>query len=416
MSTTKHDFAVATRAPVSGSAAARLRAASWVIVVAAALAFAVRGTARLREASLFAEDGQVFLADAHNLGLAAFVEPYAGYLHLIPRLVAWLLAPLPVTAIPVAYAAAAMAVHLAMLTPALSARLNWLVPGPLLRAVLFAVLCLMPPLWEVLANIANLIFVGGVCLLLLVLCDDPRTRLGRIAELGVLALLGLSGPLIVVFLPWFVWRWWRVGRTRHATLVVAVVGATAAVQGLVYLRSDRETPGGGTVGLLAQTVYERIGGSWLFGDADIVAPTAPILLVGATIVWCVGAFVLSVAVLPRVTIVLWALLLVLLGSAVRAYGEAMIASSFHFQRHIVIPVAIVALLLVAVVGQAPTRWMAGAAALWLLAGLGAAIHDFTPEPYPYRPDLSVLQDCLASGAPVCRQPVFDGAWTVELHR
>ncbi|KDE10501.1 hypothetical protein QLG13_01715 [Rhodococcus aetherivorans] len=385
-------------------------------MIAAGAAFALRGTARLRDASLFAEDGQIFLAEAHNLGSAAFVEPYAGYLHSIPRILAWLLAPVPVTGAPALYAAAAMLVHLLMLTPALSARLDWLVPGRLLRAVLFASLCLMPPLWEVLANVANLIFVGGICMLLLVLSNDPRTRTGRTAELVAVALLGLSGPLIVIFLPWFVWRWWRVGRTPHSTLVAMVSAVAAGVQGLTYLRSDRDTPGGGTAFLLVQTVYERVGGSWLFGDAEIVAPNGSAWVIGATVGWCLGALVLSVAVLPRVAPVLWALLAVLLGSAVHAYGDAMIASSFHFQRHIVIPVAIVVVLLVAVVGQAPTRWIAGAASLWLVIGAAAMIHDFVPEPYPYRPDLNVLQECVDSGAATCRQPIFDGTWTVELRQ
>lgn len=391
---------------------------NWTLltVVIAGAVFALRGTARLRNASLFAEDGQIFLAEAHNLGFAAFVESYAGYLHTIPRMLAWVLTPVPITGAPAMYAAGAMLVHFLMLTPALSARLDWLVPGRVLRTVLFASLCLMPPLWEVLANIANLIFVGGICMLLLALSNDPRTRTGRTTELVAVALLGLSGPLIVIFLPWFVWRWCRVGRTPHSTLVTVVAAVAAGVQGLTYLRSDRDTPGGGTGFLLVQTVYERVGGSWLFGDADIVAPNGSAWVIGATVGWCLGALALSFAVLPRVALVLWALLAVLLGSAVHAYGDAMIASSFHFQRHIVIPVAIVVVLLVAVVGQAPTRWIAGATSLWLVVGAAAMIHDFVPEPYPYRPDLSVLQECVDSGAATCRQLIFDGTWTVELRQ
>jgi hypothetical protein len=62
-------------------------------------------------------------------------------------------------------------------------------------------------LWEVLGNIANLIFVGGISLLLLMLFDDPRSGVGRFGELAAVATLGLSGPLIVFFVPWFIWRW-----------------------------------------------------------------------------------------------------------------------------------------------------------------------------------------------------------------
>ena len=229
-----------------------------LIVGLGVVSFVARGTTRLRESSLFAEDGQIFLAEAHNDGLSAVLEPYAGYLHLIPRLIAAAFEPAPITATPVLYAAGAIAVHLALLTPALSPRLGWLIPTPLLRAILFATLCVMPPMWEPFGNIANLIFVAGICLLLLGLSEDPRTTSGRVAELLVIALLGMSGPLIVVFVPFMAWRWWRNGRTHHSLTVAAVAGATAASQLFVYLTSDRSTPGGGTPTLLARTAYERV--------------------------------------------------------------------------------------------------------------------------------------------------------------
>ncbi|BBX61108.1 hypothetical protein MSAS_02820 [Mycobacterium saskatchewanense] len=84
---------------------------------------------RLWKPALFAEDGQLFLAQAHNYGLSAFVKPYAGYLQFIPRLIAALLSPAPVTASTVPYAVVAIVLHLLMLTPALSGRLQWLIPG-----------------------------------------------------------------------------------------------------------------------------------------------------------------------------------------------------------------------------------------------------------------------------------------------
>lgn len=120
----------------------------------------MRGYSRLRYPAFFAEDGQIFLSQARNLGLAAIIEPYAGYLHVIPRIIAALLKPFPVDVAPLLYAIAALMAHLAMLTPSLSSRINWIIPGSTRRAVLFLLLCLIPPAWEVLGNIANLIFIG----------------------------------------------------------------------------------------------------------------------------------------------------------------------------------------------------------------------------------------------------------------
>ncbi|MCZ4557642.1 hypothetical protein O4215_18935 [Rhodococcus maanshanensis] len=387
-----------------------------VIVGVAVVAFIVRGTSRLRDAALFAEDGQIFLAGAHNGGLGAIVEPYAGYLHVIPRLVSAVLDLAPLTAAPILYAAAAMTVHLGMLTPALSSRLGWLIPTPLLRAVLFALLCLMPPMWEAYGNIANLIFIGGICLLLLVLSTDPLTRVGRIAELAAVGLLGLSGPLIVIFLPLVAWRWWRNGRTSHSLTVGAVAVASAVIQLAVYLTSERSTPGGGSPGLLVRTAYQRVGGSWLVGDANVFVDNLHPALTVAAGVWLVLAAAVTVFALPRTAPVLWLMFAVLLGSAVNAYGQAMVASSLHFQRHIMIPLAIVIVLLVAVLGSATRSWAKAVAALCLLAGVGGIAHDLIPAAYPYRPDLAGLEECVDSGAAECSQSIFDGDWTVVLTR
>lgn len=395
----------------------RISYASVVAVLAACLLL-LRGIPRLRHAALFAEDGQIFLAQAHNSGLAALLKPYAGYLELISRIIAALLDPFPVTAAPVLYAVAALLVHAAMLTPALSARLDWIIPGQMLRAVLFTLLCLMPPLWEVLGNISNLIWVGGITLLLLMLSDDPRSGAGRVGELVALVALGLSGLMIVFLAPGFVWRWWRT-RSRHSLAVVAVAAGAALVQGVILLLSNRQTPGG-SLPALPPVWVERIGASWLFGDIDILNSPWRMVLSVAALVWCVGAVVVTVVVLRHTAVVLWLLHFALLAVAVLAYGY--MPPPFSWQRYFVVPMAIVVLLLVAVIGA--RRW-AMVAAVWLAVGVGAMVHDFAPEPYPYRPDLAGLQQCVNRGEPVCRQAIFnDGTaptrfsrgWSVELRQ
>ncbi len=388
----------------------RLSYATVVAVSAACLLF-FRASLRLQYAALHHEDGQIFLSQAHNMGLAAFVQPYAGYLHLIPRIIAALLEPFPVIAAPALYAIAALLVHMAMLAPALSARLEWIIPGQMLRAVLFALLCLMPPMWEVLGNIANLIFVGGISLLLLMLSDDPRSDAGRVGELAAVAALGLSGPLIVFFVPWFVWRWRRT-RSRHSLVVVGVALVTASVQGVTFLLSDRKESGGSLI-FLPRVWVERIGLSWLFGDTG--PPIWPwwMKVLGA-VVWCVGTVVITVVVLRRTAIALWLLHFTLLAAPVMAYGY--MHGPTDWQRHFVVPTAIVIVLLVAVIGA--RRW-AKAAIAWLAVGTGAMLHVFAPPPYEYRSDLTPLQQCVNRGEPVCRQVISKVGgrdWVVELRR
>ncbi len=397
----------------------RVLNASAVAALAACLLF-LRGIPRLWHAALHHEDGQIFLSQAHNDGVAAFVEPYAGYLHLIPRIIAAVLEPFPVTAAPVLYAVAALLVHVAMLTPALSARLDWIIPGQMLRAVLFALLCLMPPLWEVLGNIANLIFVGGISLLLLMLSDDPRSGVGRVGELAAVAALGLSGPLIVFFVPWFIWRWRRT-RSRHSLVVVGVAVAAALVQSVIFLLSPREVPrvppvppvSVGSLVYVPRVWVERIGWGWLFGDMSLPeSPWIALWLAGS--VWCIGAVVITVVVLRGTAVALWLLHFTLLTAPVLAYGY--LRGPWWWQRHFVVPTAIVIVLLVAVIGA--RRWVTAAVG-WLAVGVPAMVTVIAPAPYPSRPDLTPLQQCVNRGEPVCRQVIStsgDREWVVELRR
>jgi hypothetical protein len=274
-----------------------------------------------------------------------------------------------------------------MLTPALSARLDWIIPGRMLRAVLFALLCLMPGLWESLGSIGHLTLVLGICLLLLMLSDDPESVAGRVGELAALAAMGLTGVLIVFFTPWFAWRWWRT-RSRHSLAVVAVAVATALVDCVVfvgsgYARSGWAPSGNANLLVLPRVWVERIGGSWLFGDSGVLnSPLRIVALVGA-LAWCTGAVVITVVVLRRTAAMLWLLHFALLAMAVLAYRY--MPPPHNRQRLFVVPIAIVIVLLVAVIGA--RRWKI-AAVVWLAVGVGAMVHDFAPPAYwpdPLRP-------------------------------
>lgn len=59
-----------------------------VAFIALLIAFA-RMPDRLIHGFLWAEDGQIFLQQAYGLGVRSIVTPYAGYLHIIPRLIAF---------------------------------------------------------------------------------------------------------------------------------------------------------------------------------------------------------------------------------------------------------------------------------------------------------------------------------------
>lgn len=53
--------------------------------------------------ALWAEDGRIFLGQSLSMGHRALWQPYGGYLHTIPRLIAWVGEALPLRLIPVLY-------------------------------------------------------------------------------------------------------------------------------------------------------------------------------------------------------------------------------------------------------------------------------------------------------------------------
>ncbi|WP_155763545.1 hypothetical protein [Mycobacterium asiaticum] len=379
-----------------------------VAVLVGACVLMLRGSLRLLHPAFFAEDGAIFLSQAHNRGLGALVQPYAGYLHLIPRLVAATLTPLPLALTPVVYTSAALLLHLTMLTPALSARLEWVIPGRKLRALLFVLLCLMLPLGEVAANITNLIWIGGVCLLLLMLSGDPQSRGAKIAESVAVTILGFSGLMSIFIGPWFLWRWWRM-RSRHSLALFVLVMGAALVQGVVLLLSDRETSGGSLLDL--PQVWARVGATWLFGFTPVLISPWRILFLVLSLAWCVGAVLITTSVLGRTAVLLWLLQIVLLAPPALVCGP--LTSPYLMQRVFVVPAAIVIVLLVAVIGSQNRLKLA---VLWLVLGIGGTLINLSPAAYTFRPDLTGLQHCFERGEPVCRQAIYDDDWKIELHQ
>src|SRR5688572_4494933 len=88
----------------------------WAVEMAAVLLF-VRKPWALITPQLWAEDGPIHLADIDSWGAHAFFVPYRGYLHLLPRIIAWIASHLAdVAHWPAIYNAAAFIVAIALLS------------------------------------------------------------------------------------------------------------------------------------------------------------------------------------------------------------------------------------------------------------------------------------------------------------
>lgn len=206
-------------------------------VMAVVLLF--RRPEQLLRPQFWAEDGIIYFWQAWRWGGGrALLEPYAGYHHLIPRLLAWLADTLPVLWRPAIYNWGALGVTLGV--GALICRYCRLDLRAETRVGLALALVLVPHGGEVFLTQAALQWLLAPLLLLLIV-QRPAVSRGQLwADALLFAVAGLTGPMLLLLLPLFGCRFALHGRPRRAEvpLFLAVVGAVA-VQGWTVWHSDR---------------------------------------------------------------------------------------------------------------------------------------------------------------------------------
>jgi len=185
------------------------------------------------------EDPEIFYFSARQRGLAPLLEPFGGYVHVIPRLVAWV-----ATAVPVEWAAVAirgLVLAVWVLAAVVAARVGTEAGGPGLGAAAALAVVACPIASESgLGVLANLHF-PLLSMVALLLARQAETGRGAAAAAVAVLLVGLSDPLAAsllapaVVLDRAAWL-----GTRRGRLVIAAAIVALAVQVPTYL----DTAGG----------------------------------------------------------------------------------------------------------------------------------------------------------------------------
>jgi hypothetical protein len=197
----------------------------WLAVVAAVVILILRKPWALLTPQLWAEDGTIHLNDVEQFGLGACLVPYRGYLHVVPRLIAWIArATADPAHWPLIYNTGALLFTALLFARMASPRLA--APGKPWLVLSFV---LVAHSGEIFLNITNLHWFLDFFLVQQTLLTRPRTALQRTGDLLLVGAAGLSDPSALIFLPLFVWRWWR---ERHADnlALLLLVAACAATQ------------------------------------------------------------------------------------------------------------------------------------------------------------------------------------------
>jgi hypothetical protein len=196
---------------------------------ACALLFARRPDALLH-AQFRAEDGHVWFADAYNLGWwTALFQTHTGYFQTLPRLAASLALLVPLALAPLVTNLVAIGVQALPVNLLLSARSRaW---GNLrFRLLLAGVYLLLPNCAELSFGITESQWLLALSAFLVVVANTPRSRAGRVFDLILLTLCGLTGPFCVLFTPIALllafternrWRWTQGALLAACSLVQA---------------------------------------------------------------------------------------------------------------------------------------------------------------------------------------------------
>jgi hypothetical protein len=378
--------------PVAAQKAAPLEL-TVVFLLGAMAAFFRLGDVGLR-GNLWAEDGKEFLQRAllHSEITQVF-DPYAGYMHLLPRLVAMLVAALPLPSQGVALNVTAAAVQAAVATLAYVGTSGF-IEQRLWRAILALAVVAVPVGPEVPDSIANLqwflLFAGCVCIFW-----TPRRALGWGVLGGVLLTTTMSTPFAVIFVAGAVVRL-LVQRSRAAMVIAGLAGTGFAIQTMVMVMAPART-GASQFGVdvtparFVAGLVRRVLGDGVFGTGrHPVGQSAPGLQAGVVVAILLAVLVLCIATNDRFTVVARAGLFGLL--AILTYGMPVVASPsvttenpFYFGRYYVAPALLSVAAVMCVVGGVLDvrrlatlrfRWVAfpvcGVLVVSLLWGLGSS--------------------------------------------
>lgn len=248
--------------PVGRPGAAGVLAGSGLLLLWSALAY-LRLSPEAR-GTIWAEDGLIFLTQALQLGpAAAVVEPYAGYMHLLPRLVAAVAVALPLGAAELVLGAgAALVVGLAATTTYVLSAGH--LPSRVVRLLLASMVVLLPVGGlETAANVANSHWFLMAAAFWALAARPTRTAHVVLAT-TVVVLAAASDPLTVVLAPLVLARLLLLRRRRDHVVTAGFAVATAAQLAVVLGTSRADSPGTDPVtvlqGYLAQVPFALLVG------------------------------------------------------------------------------------------------------------------------------------------------------------
>jgi hypothetical protein len=289
---------------------------------------------------LVAEDGPIFIEDNLSYGIGSLFVPYAGYLHMLPRLIVWVGSIFPLESQP----AALVWITLGLLSVTLyfiGAWTSWAE-----RIAVAAFFTLAPMGGYLMYSPTNLHWFTGLALALLAVHPAPRPAKvsGQVLLILMATLAALSGPFAIITLPAMIWRAWH-SRTRFEIILALsqAIAAIAQISVLTLAAHPPATPGIARGPLLPWVADFALG---LFGKTVIWSPGQEVLwgtiLAGELLLLFISSLFFWRGGQPGLTRLLWMLAFAALFAAAgwaRSSGTS--RSWLGGERYYVIPYALI---------------------------------------------------------------------------
>jgi hypothetical protein len=269
-----------------------------VLVLCAAAALIIsRQPQAFFHAQFYGEDGHVWFADAYNRGwLTPLFRTQDGYFQTLPRLAAALALVWPLAFAPLVMNIVGLTVQILPVPVLLSGRLsNW---GSLrFRGVLAVVYLVMPNCSELNVTVTEAQWHLALVACLLVLAEVPGSAAGRLFDVAILVLCGLTGPFCILLLPVAV-MFLALRKDARRWVSVAILSCALAIQihALLFIDSARHLsfPLGasmeGFARILAGQVYlGTVLGSNMLGTTA-GAPFLVAIAIAGTLIACYVLF------------------------------------------------------------------------------------------------------------------------------
>jgi hypothetical protein len=386
------------------------------VLLASALLVARRPETIFR-AEFFYEDGQVFYIGAWFGTIVEQIgRTYAGYILLIPRVVAALERQIAVAYAPLLGNAISLGMVALLAGYVASDRLANVLPERRTRVLAAVSLLLLPGSWETLGSVTLVEWYLALFLIFASLASAPRNQLAAAIEL--LAVIGssLTGPFSLLFAPLF-WARLVSRRDRWSILLAVAVTSGAVIQLAALVLSGDRAPTASNLAVLGELLTFRlwatlIGGFWM--SALIPLGLDPGLVAGASLLLLAAIFVVWTT-MPRLlgATLAYAALIVLAG-VVADQPNGLPASPFLAQRYLVVPGVCIAVAVSYAFGRLRLLSAVRRRATIAVAGIliFGVVGDFRLVPHPDY-EWALRSACIGGKAP-CEVPVeFPNAWTIH---